>query len=146
MWSTAGTWSRSIAPGLVAGFVGQTAPMVTARFDEADEGILFIDEAYTLARGGEGDFGREAIDQIVKLMEDRRDRIVLVVAGYTGEMATFLDSNPGLRSRFPTTIEFPDYTTDELVRIIVSLGEKEHYRLTDDARARREGGARGHSA
>ena len=124
---------------MVAGFVGQTAPMVTARFDEANEGILFIDEAYTLARGGEGDFGREAIDQIVKLMEDRRDRIVLVVAGYTGEMATFLDSNPGLRSRFPTTIEFPDYTTDELVRIIVSLGEKEHYRLTDDARARVRG-------
>ena len=136
MWSTGAIWSRSIAPGLVAGFVGQTAPMVTARFDEADEGILFIDEAYTLARGGENDFGREAIDQIVKLMEDRRDRIVLVVAGYTGEMATFLDANPGLRSRFPTTIEFPDYTTDELVRIIVSLGEKEHYRLTDDARAR----------
>ena len=121
---------------LVAGFVGQTAPMVTARFDEADEGMLFIDEAYTLARGGENDFGREAIDQIVKLMEDRRDRVVLVVAGYTDEMADFVAANPGLRSRFPTTIEFPDYTTEELVQIICRLGEKEHYRLTDD-RARR---------
>ncbi len=100
---------------LVAGYVGQTAPMVTAVFDRADEGMLFIDEAYTLARGGENDFGREAIDQIVKLMEDRRDRVVLVVAGYPGEMDGFLNANPGLRSRFPTVIDFPDYTTDELV-------------------------------
>jgi Cdc6-like AAA superfamily ATPase len=118
---------------LVAGFVGQTAPLVTAAFDRADEGMLFVDEAYTLARGGEDDFGREAIDQIVKLMEDRRDRVVLVVAGYPVEMEQLLSSNPGLRSRFPTTIEFPDYTTDELVRIAVSLGDKQRYHLTDAA-------------
>jgi AAA+ superfamily predicted ATPase len=119
--------------GLVAGFVGQTAPLVTARFDEADQGMLFIDEAYTLARGNENDFGREAIDQVVKLMEDRRDRVVLVVAGYSGEMATFLDANPGLRSRFPTVIDFPDYSTDELVEIVVRLGERQRYELDDGA-------------
>ncbi|MFZ4517069.1 MAG: AAA family ATPase [Microthrixaceae bacterium] len=122
--------------GLVAGFVGQTAPLVTERFDAADGGMLFIDEAYTLARGGENDFGREAIDQLVKLMEDRRDRVVVVVAGYTAEMQAFLDANPGLRSRFPTVIEFPDYTTDELVRIVRSVGERQRYDLDDGAVAK----------
>jgi Cdc6-like AAA superfamily ATPase len=122
--------------GLVAGYVGQTAPLVTKRFDEADQGMLFIDEAYTLARGGDNDFGREAIDQIVKLMEDRRDRVVLVVAGYTDEMEHLLSSNPGLRSRFPTVIHFPDYSTDELVQIVGSIGDKQRYRLTDEARAK----------
>ena len=122
--------------GLVAGFVGQTAPLVTSRFDEADEGMLFIDEAYTLARGSENDFGREAIDQIVKLMEDRRDRVVLVVAGYPAEMEQFLGTNPGLRSRFPTVIDFPDYSTDQLMEIVDSIGEKQRYELTDEGRAR----------
>ena len=122
--------------GLVAGFVGQTAPLVTARFDEADEGVLFIDEAYSLARGGPNDFGREAIDQIVKLMEDRRDRVVLIVAGYRDEMQAFLDANTGLRSRFPTVIEFPDYSTDELTQIVVDLGEKQRYELDEGAVAR----------
>ena len=120
--------------GLVAGFVGQTAPMVTARFDEADEGMLFIDEAYTLSRGTQSDFGREAIDQIVKLMEDRRDRVVLVVAGYPAEMQEFLSTNPGLRSRFPTVIEFPDYSTDEIVEIVDAIGAKQRYVLDDAAR------------
>ncbi|MGB3411486.1 MAG: AAA family ATPase [Microthrixaceae bacterium] len=122
--------------GLVAGFVGQTAPLVSSRFDEAEGGILFIDEAYTLARGNENDFGREAIDQIVKLMEDRRDRIVLIVAGYPTEMEHFISANPGLRSRFPTTIEFPDYTTDELMRIVESIGSRSRYTLTNEARIR----------
>jgi SpoVK/Ycf46/Vps4 family AAA+-type ATPase len=121
---------------LVAGYVGQTAPLVTATFDRADEGMLFVDEAYTLMRGGENDFGREAIDQIVKLMEDRRDRVVLVVAGYPVEMEQLLSTNPGLRSRFPTTIEFPDYTTDELVRIVGSMGDQQRYHLTDSATAK----------
>ncbi|MFN7150071.1 MAG: AAA family ATPase [Microthrixaceae bacterium] len=120
--------------GLVAGFVGQTAPRVTATFDQADQGMLFIDEAYTLARGNENDFGREAIDQIVKLMEDRRDRVVLVVAGYPVEMEELLSTNPGLRSRFPTVIEFPDYSTDQIVAIVDSIGAKQRYVLTDDAR------------
>ncbi|MGI9579378.1 MAG: AAA family ATPase, partial [Microthrixaceae bacterium] len=119
--------------GLVAGFVGQTAPRVTAAFDAADEGMLFIDEAYTLVRGGENDFGREAIDQIVKLIEDRRDRVVLVAAGYPAEMEDFLSANPGLRSRLPNVIEFPDYGTDELVRIVELIGDKQRYHLSPGA-------------
>jgi SpoVK/Ycf46/Vps4 family AAA+-type ATPase len=119
--------------GLVAGFVGQTAPRVTDAFDAADEGMLFIDEAYTLVRGGENDFGREAIDQIVKLIEDRRDRVVLVAAGYPAEMEDFLSANPGLRSRLPNVIEFPDYDTDELVRIVELIGNKQRYHLSPGA-------------
>ena len=122
--------------GLVAGYVGQTAPMVTARFDEADEGVLLIDEAYSLVRGGERDFGREAIDMIVKLIEDRRDRIVVIMAGYPDEMDELIAANPGLRSRFPKVIHFPDYTTDELLAIIDMTGRKAGYHLDPGARAR----------
>ncbi len=122
--------------GLVAGFVGQTAPLVEARFDEADQGVLVIDEAYSLVRGGERDFGREAIDTIVKLIEDRRDRVVVIMAGYPDEMGELIESNPGLRSRFPKSIHFPDYSTDELLAILDSLGEKGGYRLDAGARAR----------
>ena len=118
---------------LVAGFVGQTAPRVVEAFDRADGGVLLIDEAYALARGGENDFGREAIDTIVKLMEDRRERLVLIVAGYPEEMTAFIESNPGLRSRFPKTIHFPDYTDDELVDIFKSMAERNHYGVSDDA-------------
>ncbi len=106
---------------LVAGYVGQTAILVRKAFDEADEGVLLIDEAYALVRGGENDFGKEAIDTIVKLVEDRRDSVIVIVAGYPDEMAEFVDANPGLRSRFPKTIHFPDYSTDELVQIFESL-------------------------
>ena len=122
--------------GLVAGYVGQTAPLVLARFDEADEGVLLIDEAYSLVRGGERDFGREAIDAIVKLIEDRRDRIVVVMAGYPDEMQELISSNPGLRSRFPKVIHFPDYSTDELLAIIDSMAATGGYRLDPGARAR----------
>ena len=122
--------------GLVAGFVGQTAKQVTEVFDQADEGVLLVDEAYSLARGGERDFGREAIDTMVKLIEDRRDRIVVVVAGYPEEMADFIDTNPGLRSRFPKTIHFPDYTTDELVVIFERLGKKNRYEANPEATAK----------
>ena len=118
---------------LVAGFVGQTAPRVTAAFDEADGGILLIDEAYALARGGANDFGREAIDTLVKLIEDRRDRIAVIAAGYPVEMIEFIDANPGLRSRFPKTIEFADYSDDELVAIFTSLCKKNRYQPTGDA-------------
>jgi len=122
--------------GLVAGFVGQTAPLVTKRFDEADGGLLFIDEAYTLVRGGDNDFGREAIDQLVKLIEDRRDRTAVVVAGYPEEMAALVDANPGMRSRFPKTITFPDYSTDELLAIWDGICGKQRYRLDEGGRAR----------
>jgi Cdc6-like AAA superfamily ATPase len=122
--------------GLVAGYVGQTATKVMAVFDEADGGVLLIDEAYALVRGGDNDFGREAIDTIVKAMEDRRDSVVVIVAGYPDEMDGFMDANPGLRSRFPKTIEFPDYTTDELVGIFDSIAEGAHYRVTDATRTR----------
>ena len=101
--------------GLVAGFVGQTAGRVVAAFDRADEGVLLIDEAYSLTRGGENDFGREAIDMIVKLVEDRRERLVVILAGYPEEMAALVDANPGMRSRFPRTIHFPDYSDEELL-------------------------------
>ena len=121
---------------LVAGFVGQTAIQVRKAFDEADEGILLIDEAYALARGGENDFGKEAIDTIVKLVEDRRESIIVIVAGYPEEMATFVDANPGLRSRFPKTIHFADYSNDELVQIFESLGRDQKYTCEPDALAK----------
>jgi hypothetical protein len=121
--------------GLVAGFVGQTAPRVVAAFDRADEGVLLVDEAYSLARGGENDFGREAIDTIVKLVEDRRDQLVVILAGYPEEMAELVAANPGMKSRFPRTIHFPDYDDDELVAILESLGEKGRYHLDEGAKA-----------
>jgi hypothetical protein len=119
--------------GLVAGFVGQTALKVTEVFDRAEGGVLLIDEAYALARGGEKDFGQEAVDTLVKLIEDRRDRLVVVAAGYPAEMSTFVDSNPGLRSRFPKTITFDDYSDAELVKIFEGLCSKNKYEPTPAA-------------
>jgi hypothetical protein len=121
---------------LVAGFVGQTAPRVVAAFDEADEGVLLIDEAYALARGGENDFGKEAVDTLVKLVEDRRERVVVILAGYPEEMEVLVDSNPGLRSRFPRTIHFPDYVDDDLVRIVRSIADRAGYRFPPAAEAK----------
>jgi SpoVK/Ycf46/Vps4 family AAA+-type ATPase len=121
--------------GLVAGYVGQTATKVQAVFEQADQGVLLIDEAYSLARGGERDFGQEAIDTIVKLVEDRRDRIVCIMAGYPDEMAQLIASNPGLASRFPKTIVFPDYTTDELVTIFEHATARAGYTLATDTAA-----------
>jgi hypothetical protein len=121
--------------GLVAGYVGQTALKVKEVFESALEGVLLIDEAYALARGGERDFGLEAIDTLVKLIEDHRDNIVVIVAGYPDEMHVFVESNPGLRSRLPKTISFPDYTTDELVRIFESICAKHSYHCTSGAHA-----------
>ncbi len=118
---------------LVAGFVGQTATKTMAVLQSAIGGMLLIDEAYSLARGGADDFGREAIDTLVKFMEDHRDDIGIVAAGYPAEMQDFVDTNPGLKSRFTRTVNFSDYTDDELVTIFDRLGEKNHYVLTDDA-------------
>ncbi len=121
---------------LVAGFVGQTAIRVRETFDRADQGVLLIDEAYALVRGSETDFGREAVDTLVKLIEDRRDSVVVIVAGYPDEMEDFVGANPGLRSRFPKTIHFPDYTDSELSAIFASMAERHAYRLTAGARRR----------
>ena len=118
---------------LVAGFVGQTATKTAAVLQSALGGMLLIDEAYSLARGGADDFGREAIDTLVKFMEDNRDDIGIVAAGYPTEMQDFIDTNPGLKSRFTRTINFADYTDAELVTIFLALGEKNHYSPTDDA-------------
>ena len=118
---------------LVAGFVGQTALKTQTALDSALGGMLLIDEAYALARGGENDFGLEAIDTLVKFMEDHRDDIAIVAAGYPAEMSDFVDTNPGLKSRFTRTINFPDYSEDELVQIFEQLGDRNQYQLSDDA-------------
>ena len=120
--------------GLVAGYVGQTASKVTEVVTSALGGILFIDEAYALARKGmDNDFGREAIDTLVKLMEDNRDDLVVIVAGYTDEMHDFLTSNPGLISRFNKYIDFPDYTDDELMAILAMNAKKQGYVVSEGA-------------
>ncbi|MDQ6726621.1 MAG: AAA family ATPase [Actinomycetota bacterium] len=120
--------------GLVAGYIGQTSIKVKEAFAAALGGVLLIDEAHALARGEDRDFGHEAIDMIVKLMEDHRDELVLIVAGYPAEMAVFLDANPGLRSRFPKTIFFEDYSNAELGHIFDDMAAHAHYLPTADAR------------
>ena len=118
--------------GLVAGYVGQTAVKTQAKIQEALGGILFIDEAYSLAKEG-NDYGQEAIDTILKAMEDHRDDFVVIVAGYTDLMETFINSNPGLKSRFNKYIEFKDYTQEELYQIFMLSCKKYGYTLTEDA-------------
>jgi SpoVK/Ycf46/Vps4 family AAA+-type ATPase len=115
--------------------VGQTAGRVVAAFDRAEGGVLLIDEAYSLARGGEEDFGREAIDTVVKLVEDRRDRLVVILAGYPDEMDELVAANPGMRSRFPKTIHFPDYSDDELLAIVEAIGATGRYSLDEGGRS-----------
>ena len=119
---------------LVAGYVGQTATKTRAVLESALGGTLLIDEAYALARGGENDFGREAIDTVVKYMEDHRDDLALIAAGYPTEMEAFVDANPGLKSRFTRFIAFPDYTTDELVEIFGRMSGDVRYHLDDAGR------------
>ncbi len=114
---------------LVAGYVGQTAQRTREKVREALDGVLFIDEAYTLERGGQTDFGREAIDTLVKMMEDFRSRLLVIVAGYPKEMEHFIASNPGLKSRLGTVVEFPDFTHDELVEIFRRRAEKENLQV-----------------
>lgn len=121
---------------LVAGYVGQTATKTRAVLESALGGTLLIDEAYSLARGGENDFGREAIDTLVKFMEDHRDDLAVVVAGYPNEMQRLIETNPGLESRFARTLDFPDYTSDELVAIFGLIAGKQQYHLSPEARAR----------
>ena len=114
---------------LVAGFVGQTAIKTTERIKDALDGVLFIDEAYALSRQSSTDFGQEAIDTLVKAMEDHRDRLVVIVAGYPGPMEDFLASNPGLSSRFSSRIHFDDYVRSELELILINLAASEGFIL-----------------
>ena len=123
---------------LVAQYIGATAIKTTEVVTKALGGVLFVDEAYTLTAqsGGSGpDFGQEAVDTLMKMMEDHRDELVVIVAGYSELMERFLASNPGMASRFTRTIEFPNYSVDELVTITTNLCRKHYYELTDDATA-----------
>ena len=119
--------------GLVAEYVGQTAVKTNKIIDSALDGILFIDEAYSLVDGGNSDYGKEAIATLLKRMEDDRDRLVVILAGYTDDMKRFIDSNPGLQSRFNRYIEFPDYSAEELFQIFESSTKKYEYSLTEEA-------------
>ena len=121
---------------LVGEYIGHTAQKTREQVRKAMGGILFVDEAYSLPRGGEKDFGKEAIDTLVKAMEDHKDQLVLILAGYRREMEYFLQTNPGLRSRFPIHIDFPDYSAEELLRIGAEMLKARDYRLTGAARKR----------
>ena len=116
---------------LVGRYTGHTAPLTNSVIESALGGVLFIDEAYSLYRGEQDSFGLEAIDTLVKGMEDHRDELVVILAGYTKEMETFLTANSGLASRFPNKIEFPDYTADELLDITAVLAKGKGYRLAE---------------
>jgi SpoVK/Ycf46/Vps4 family AAA+-type ATPase len=123
--------------GLVAGYVGQTAIKTSEVVKKAIGDLLFIDEAYALApseRGSDGDpYGQEVIDTLLKTMEDNRDQLVVIVAGYTAPMQHFLMSNPGLQSRFTRFIDFPDYPPNELLKIFSDMASRQGYTLAEDA-------------
>ena len=119
--------------GLIAEYVGQTATKTNAVVDSALNGILFIDEAYALLDKKGGGYGDEAIATLLKRMEDDRDRLVVIVAGYNNEMKEFIDANPGLQSRFTRYINFPDYSSNDLYAIFMSRVNKYSYKLDKDA-------------
>ncbi|WP_066173222.1 stage V sporulation protein K [Bacillus marinisedimentorum] len=118
---------------LVGEYIGHTAQKTRDLVKKAQGGILFIDEAYSLARGGEKDFGKEAIDTLVKSMEDHKDTFILILAGYSNEMEHFLSLNPGLPSRFPIVIDFPDYTVSQLLEIAGKMMEERQYVFSGEA-------------
>ncbi len=118
---------------LVGEYIGHTAQKTRELVKKAKGGILFIDEAYSLARGGEKDFGKEAIDTLVKAMEDNHEDFILILAGYSEEMDNFLSLNPGLPSRFPLVIDFPDYSNDELLEIARKMVTERQYRFSKEA-------------
>jgi len=123
---------------LVGEYIGHTAQRTREHIRKAMGGVLFIDEAYALARGGEKDFGKEAIDTLVKAMEDHKDQLIVILAGYRDEMEHFLSANPGLRSRFPLHMDFPDYTPAELFHIAQRMCRERQYRLSTAAAWRLE--------
>lgn len=116
---------------LVGKYVGHTAPMTMQVIKSALGGVLFIDEAYSLYRGKDDSYGLECIDTLVKAMEDYRDELIVILAGYDREMNDFLEANSGLRSRFPNIIHFDDYSADELLRIAISIAHKQDYRIDE---------------
>ena len=121
---------------LVAGYVGQTALKTQEVIEKALDGVLFIDEAYMLANGGSNDFGQEAIDTLLKAMEDNRHRLVVIVAGYDDLMKSFIESNPGLKSRFKTFVHFADYSGEEMMNIFRGFCKKNEYVLSPEAARR----------
>lgn len=125
--------------GLVAEYIGQTAVKTNKVIDSALDGVLFIDEAYSLAQSSSNDFGHEAIATLLKRMEDERDRLVVILAGYGSEMQTFIDTNPGLQSRFNRYIHFDDYSVDELLAIFELNLERHQYKMSDTARTKLKG-------
>ncbi|MFZ4454236.1 AAA family ATPase [Salibacterium aidingense] len=116
---------------LVGEYIGQTAQKTKDVIKKAEGGILFIDEAYSLARGGEKDFGREAVDTLVKAMEDQQHRFILILAGYPEEMKQFLRLNPGLPSRFPNTLTFQDFSGSDMLELSKNLIQEKDYQATD---------------
>ncbi len=122
--------------GLVGGYVGQTAIKTAKVLEEATGGVLFIDEAYTLTSKSENDFGFEAVDTVLKYMEDHRDDVVVIVAGYTEPMKRFISSNPGLESRFNKYVDFADYTASEMLDIFMLYCKKSCYEPTAAAKER----------
>ena len=120
--------------GLVAGYVGQTAIKTAEVIEKAKGGVLFIDEAYALTTRGGNDYGQEAVDTLLKAMEDNRDDLIVIVAGYTELMEEFVHSNPGLESRFNRFLHFPDYTIDEMMAIFDMRCSQSGYALAEDAR------------
>lgn len=119
--------------GLVGEYVGTTGPKTNKIIDAAMDGVLFIDEAYALMQKGGADYGDEAIATLLKRMEDDRDRLVVIIAGYTNEMNDLIESNPGLKSRFNRYIDFPDYSADELQKIFLSYAKSGGYKLDASA-------------
>ncbi|NLG32415.1 MAG: AAA family ATPase [Syntrophomonadaceae bacterium] len=119
---------------LVGEYIGHTAQKTKEMLKKALGGIMFVDEAYTLAQGGEKDFGKESVATLVKGMEDYRDNLIVILAGYSSEMDRFMRSNPGLRSRFPIHIEFPDYDEEELFHIALQMFAERDYELTSKCR------------
>jgi SpoVK/Ycf46/Vps4 family AAA+-type ATPase len=119
---------------LVAGYVGQTAIKTNQLIDSALGGVLFIDEAYTLCNNENDSFGKEAVDTLLKRLEDDRGKFICIVAGYTEQMHSFIDSNPGLKSRFTQVIEFPDYTSDELSQIFFNIADDKKFILDDNVK------------
>ncbi|WP_353894507.1 AAA family ATPase [Proteinivorax hydrogeniformans] len=119
---------------LVGEYIGHTAQRTKEKISESLGGILFIDEAYSLARGGEKDFGKEAIDTLVKAMEDKKDQFILILAGYSYQMESFLTTNPGLKSRFPIHLNFDDYSIDNLMSIAGMMLKNRQYKMSSKAK------------